>query len=207
MCNIPIDTIPPELPTVEVITNCKEITVKWYYPDHATHEDVKYYTLYYRPDLQTPYVLIAIFENPNNCHTQECVFVIDTMSVIIGCFALSVTDSTGNESVLSADTCFDYDICINYLLPNIFTPNGDGVNDFFQPFPYQNIAKIDMTIYHRWGNVVFTTEDPDINWDGTDKLSHQPCAEGVYYYACDLYINALSGTIIKKIHGNVSIKR
>ena len=60
------------------------------------------------------------------------------------------------------------------MLPNVFTPsNGDDYNNEFKPFPYRFITKIDLTIYNRWGQEVFKTENPEINWNGKDmNLNH-----------------------------------
>lgn len=64
-------------------------------------------------------------------------------------------------------------------LVNVFTPNGDGINDFFQPLGELN--QIDnIQILNRWGNVVRELSYPFI-WDGTSKTGIE-LAEGVYYY-------------------------
>jgi hypothetical protein len=64
-----------------------------------------------------------------------------------------------------------------------------------------------MKIFNRWGNLVFTTSDPEINWDGRDKYTHSPCSDGVYYYICDVYVNALCGSIKVVLKGAVNILR
>ena len=51
-------------------------------------------------------------------------------------------------------------------LPNIFTPNRDGINDNFIPILYKGILRSTMSIYDRWGNKIFTTDQPEIGWDG-----------------------------------------
>jgi len=86
------------------------------------------------------------------------------------------------------------DNCPVYNLPNVFTPNDDGQNDRFIPFPYRFIERINLQIYNRWGGLVFETSDPDINWDGTN-LEGKPLAEGVYYYGCEVYEQRLNGTV------------
>ena len=207
-CNVPIDTVPPELPAVAFTTDCETIEVSWSYPNSYLYEDVNIYTIYYKASYKDKYKPLIRFKNQGyDCFYQNCFHIIDQLGLIVGCFALTVTDSVGNESALSDTTCFDYEECIRYELPNIFTPNNDGINDFFVPFPYKNISKVSMIIYNRWGRAVFKTEDPNINWNGTDYLSHQLCAEGVYYYACEIFIETLSGTISKKIHGTVTLVR
>ena len=48
---------------------------------------------------------------------------------------------------------------------NIFTPNGDGVNDYFQAMMPLNTGPTELYILNRWGEVVFKTVDPSFLWD------------------------------------------
>ena len=60
---------------------------------------------------------------------------------------------------------------LNVYIPNTFTPNGDGLNDTWGPimrdYTYAGYQVSRISIYDRWGNRVFTTEDPHEQWDGT----------------------------------------
>ena len=66
-------------------------------------------------------------------------------------------------------------------LYNVFTPNGDGVNDFFvfPKLPADNCSEVfsSIEIYNRWGTSVFKTEDRNISWDGGSLPA------GAYYYS------------------------
>ncbi|MFK7770785.1 MAG: DNRLRE domain-containing protein [Saprospiraceae bacterium] len=67
-------------------------------------------------------------------------------------------------------------------IPNVFTPDGDLLNDFYLPIT-ENIncfEKYEMTIYNRWGNQVFTSGDPNVGWDGKFKNKNAP--SDVYIY-------------------------
>lgn len=80
-------------------------------------------------------------------------------------------------------------------IPNAFTPNNDGINDWFLPFaPDFEITSIDMQIYDRWGNKVFQGE----SWDGNNAQA------GVYVYAISL--NFLNGTS-RSFYGDVTLFR
>ncbi len=89
----------------------------------------------------------------------------------------------------------------NYIsmdIQNIFTPNGDGVNDWF------NIANIDylnacsdLYIYNRWGNLIYYS-NYSIAWDGR-SFDGEPASEGVYYYIIHIH------NIVKK--GSVTLLR
>lgn len=65
------------------------------------------------------------------------------------------------------------------LVPNVFTPNGDGINDEFRVI-YTSLAEFECWIYNRWGKLVFHWTDPAKGWDGT--INGRPAAAGAYYY-------------------------
>jgi len=53
------------------------------------------------------------------------------------------------------------------VMPTAFSPNGDGRNDVFRPKVYDDVRNYQLTIYNRWGGLVFRSNDPYIGWDGT----------------------------------------
>ncbi|WP_116124456.1 gliding motility-associated C-terminal domain-containing protein [Lewinella sp. IMCC34183] len=65
-------------------------------------------------------------------------------------------------------------------IPDLFTPNGDGRNDEFRLFYNGTITDYTMIVYDRWGQKVFTSDDPQEGWDGTKNESPQP--SDVYLY-------------------------
>jgi gliding motility-associated-like protein len=88
-------------------------------------------------------------------------------------------------------------------IPNAFTPNGDGVNDYFFPrqFLTRGLYSFSMVIYDRWGQELFSTTSIDgRGWDGKYNGVDQP--EGVYVYV----INAtfIDGQKLYR-HGNVTL--
>lgn len=70
---------------------------------------------------------------------------------------------------------------LTFDMPNVFTPNGDGINDLFSINPVHAV-KLEMTITNRWGNVVYRSDDIEGKWDGTDMNSGRRCTEGTYFY-------------------------
>ncbi len=109
-----------------------------------------------------------------------------------GCYYVTAIDANGNESDPSPIACVDN--CPAYDLPNTFTPNADGSNDLFKPYPYRYIERIDMKIYNQWGNLVYETTDPDINWDGRD-LTGSELGSGAYYYTARVFESKLDGAV------------
>ncbi len=92
---------------------------------------------------------------------------------------------------------------IFYLhIPNAFTPNGDDVNQNFKPVINNYLMKYNFEIYNRWGELLFTTEDPNAAWDGT--FNGKPVQEGVYVYI--LYATDLLGNFHKE-KGDVTLLR
>ena len=65
------------------------------------------------------------------------------------------------------------------VVPNAFSPNGDGANDYFW-LEYRMIREFEIIIYDRWSNQIYTSNDPNFRWDGT--VNGQPAPEGVYVY-------------------------
>lgn len=90
-------------------------------------------------------------------------------------------------------------------VPNAFTPNNDGVNDYFFPrqFLSEGIAGFRMTIFNRWGEKIFeTTRTDGRGWDGTLNGKEQPV--GVYIYVIDVeYKNKAT----EHYEGNVTLIR
>ena len=78
-------------------------------------------------------------------------------------------------------------------IPNAFSPNGDGVNDYFQPYG-QNLDpnNYELSIYDRWGQLVFYTKDMNSRWDGrVNGSDNKNKVEASYVYR--LRVKALDG--------------
>lgn len=75
-------------------------------------------------------------------------------------------------------------------IPNVFSPNGDGVNDYFF-VTGRNILNYSLQIFDRWGKKVYETTDPKAEWDGKRK-SGAEASEGTYYFV--ISYDTLDGT-------------
>ena len=203
-CAIPVDNIPPCPPQLTVRPVCKQMTniLTWKNGADSCSADIVKYYIYYSPCNTAPLTLIdSLPDRPDTMYEHIL------NASVIGCYAMTAKDSVANISIFSNKFCVDYDSC-NYRLPNVFTPNADTKNDFFIPFPFNSsIDHIDLTIINRWGRVVFTTNDPEINWDGRDKTTKEPCADGAYFYVCKVFVSTLCGTVEQTLKGSVSILR
>ena len=84
------------------------------------------------------------------------------------------------------------------VIPNVFTPNGDGVNDLYF-VSSKGLTEFNMTILNRWGNVVFESNDAQTVWDGTSN--GVKCTDGTYFYI----LNAKSQTKEYKKQGHITL--
>lgn len=199
-CETPRDTTPPCAPNLMVHSECTlyQNLLTWTNPNHYCCDDVTGYRIYYSPTLNGNLTLIVEKGNPNDTTYIH----IPTYS-LAGCYVVTAVDSFLNESSKAHKICVDE--CTYYNLPNIFTPDANGQNDFFKPGPYRFVEKVDMKIYNRWGKLVFQTDNPDIMWDGKDMDSKKRVTDGVYYYICDVYERRLSGIEPRAITGFIQV--
>jgi gliding motility-associated-like protein len=207
ICGEPYDNIPPDTPNADIETDCKNVTFLWTFPHIDSYLDAYQYYIHYQPHYKTEMFCIDSFPNFDVCFPSPCSHIIENLPSITGCYSMLIKDEAGNLSEMTPKLCFDVDECDTYRLPNVFTPDGDGINDTWIPFPYSNVEKINLEVYDRWGKRVFKTEDPDIKWDGFNEHSHRPCPEGTYYYGCDVFLFTLDGIKMKMLTGTVVILR
>jgi gliding motility-associated-like protein len=191
VCSSPIDLTPPCPPVLSIDGDCDlgENMLTWNNPNNSCADDVVAYNIYFTPVEGTPMTLIASIND-----ATDTVFYHSNNGSIAGCYVVTALDSIqyNNESDSSNIVCFDN--CPAYALPNVFSPNGDGLNDLYHAIlPYRYVESIDIEIYNRWGQVVFATNDPDVNWDGKHKDSGVPVSDGVYYYLCTVNTIRLTG--------------
>ena len=125
-----------------------------------------------------------------------------------GSYYVTSLDRSGNESVPS-DT-ITRDNCPKYILPNVFTPNNDGKNDYFTPFyndgsisDFDNsncprfVRSVKISIVDRAGKEIFSHDSEEnsvdgiyINWDGKNKNGKEVPA-GTYYYVANVKFDVL----------------
>ncbi|PLX05333.1 MAG: hypothetical protein C0594_07815, partial [Marinilabiliales bacterium] len=199
-CGTPQDTVPSCPPQLNVTSDCDSLRrniLQWTNPNNSCSDDVVEYYIWYSPTLQNDLMVIDTIRPATN--TQYVHFPQSSMA---GCYMITAIDSFGNESA-GIKKCIDY--CEYYELPNIFTPNGDGINDIYKPGPYYFVEKVDMKIFNRWGQLVFRTDDPDINWDGRHQENNAPVTSGVYFYICDVYEHRLTGIEPRIITGFIEV--
>ena len=88
------------------------------------------------------------------------------------------------------------------FVPDAFSPNGDGLNDLFQPKGY-GIVKYELNVFDRWGERMFSTQDFNTGWDGTFvRRGGEPVKEDVYVWSVKV-ISVFGKS--KEFHGTVTL--
>lgn len=89
--------------------------------------------------------------------------------------------STSSTGCIARDTLSItvIDLIPEIVVPNVFTPNGDRVNDFFA-VRGTNITSFECSVFNRWGKLVFKSSDISNPWDG--KVNGSPADDGTYFY-------------------------
>lgn len=214
LCAIPVDLTPPCIPEFSVEGDCENevVFLSWTNPNNSCEDtdDADIYHIWYAPTDSEDLTLFAVIDNAND--TTYIFNEGNTIGSIAGCYAITALDSLTpgidgelrrNESDFSEIFCVDN--CPFYFLPNIFSPNNDGVNDVFTAFPWKFVESVDFFIYNRWGGLVYETSDPNVNWNGTDFETGEICSDGTYYYVARVNTIRLSGIVTEELTGTITL--
>jgi gliding motility-associated-like protein len=150
-------------------------TYKWF-PKTGLNFDTVAFPLA-TPTITTKYVL-----QKTQCH----IITYDTVKVTI------------------TNTCPYINTVDEFIIPNVFTPNNDGINDTWEFNMGFGNTITDFNMYNRWGNIIQTTtlkNQTTILWDG-HTTSGEECTAGVYFYTLQ-YTNILGEQ--KKVNGYITL--
>ena len=202
ICAQPNDTIPPCPPLVQI----GEIDCETFLADKDCDYSEFFNTLTWEDDLETCVDDIRGYNIYFSSTGEEGTFTLldfvtgmeyldDDLPSFAGCYYITSVDRSGNESEPSETVCNDN--CPQYALPNVFTPNGDGVNETFRPLDENSgtadaqcprfVQSVQITFFNRWGVPVYSYESGGensiyINWDGKDSAGKR-VVSGMYYYS------------------------
>lgn len=145
------------------------------------YADAVYYKLYYKRVSEKVYEEVAVTEEMGYEHEPDGYWA---------CYYVTAVNERGEEGEASNIVYVDNRSCFTYHLPNVFTPNGDGYNDVFRALSDQYVEGFRIHIYNRWGNPVFSSDDPRFEWDGRMGGNGQACPDGVYFYVVEFTVEA-----------------
>jgi len=151
-------------------------------------QSVAYYRIFFQPTIDAAFTLLDSVRTMSYVHRG--------LASAAGCYRVQAVDSTSQRSALSNDACNDN--CLFFLMPNIFTPNGDGINDTFRPKISSPIRRTHVTIFSRWGVKVYESDQyPLIEWSGSnsrDNSKGPTVSEGVYFYQAEVEFQDFKNT-------------
>ncbi len=127
--------------------------------------------------------------------------------LVIGCFIDSLNlvydytcDTTGwigqifpGDYIFIDDISIVEQVTIAPVIPNVFSPNNDAVNDLWF-CDFSNYDTVNCAIYNRWGNQVFCASNNIIQWDGK-TTSGNDCEDGIYFYCIETATEKYKGYI------------
>lgn len=160
---------------------------------------VEYYEVYRKRATDDDFVQIATVEGreyeDNEAGSLYCQYQV----VAVG----PNGDVSPASNILHAENwdCFLFD------LPNVFTPNADGVNDVWKARKYTDVGKFRIDVVNRWGVKVYTSTRPDFQWNGKLNGNGSDCPDGPYFYMAEFEAQA-EGKVFRKVQsGSVTILR
>lgn len=106
--------------------------------------------------------------------TTETITLAESANIIIS------TANVCGSAIDSLEVVFE-DCSELVFLPTAFTPNGDGLNDFYIP-SVANVELYELWIFDQWGRAVFHTEDPNEVWQGDNNSGGYYIANGIYNF-------------------------
>ena len=146
-----------------------------------------YYRIFRSATSAGPFVLLD--------STSQLTYSDRNLAKPAGCYQVQAVAASGQRSALSNVACQTE--CVFFLLPNIFTPNGDGQNDTFRPKTTSPVTTTHIQIFNRWGRKVYdSSADPYINWTGAstgEGNTNGLVSNGIYYYLAEVQLQRLGG--------------
>jgi len=115
------------------------------------------------------------------------VFNEDTVSYILpdtGLYIITQVIRNSFGCVDSTSKTIEVNTGYRIYVPNSFSPNNDGTNDFFTAYG-EDIRKFKVTIFNRWGEQLYQSYDKENGWDGTVRTTDRKVPQGVYLYVIE----------------------
>ncbi len=117
--------------------------------------------------------------------------LIGTLAVM-SCFCSSTKATNTNLNTLNYTLSSDTVDTNAIVIPNVFSPNRDGINDLFKPSG--NFTNLSMNIYNRYGELMYTSSQLNEGWNGR-TTSGIKCSEGTYFYIIETEKDTFTGSL------------
>ncbi|MEO1653705.1 MAG: gliding motility-associated C-terminal domain-containing protein, partial [Bacteroidota bacterium] len=119
-------------------------------------------------------------------------------------YTVTITTGTG-EAACNAVVNVTVNVVLDINPPNVFTPNGDGVNDLWEVPLLNSFETARIQIFNRWGDRVFESTGYNVPWDGT--FNGNPVANSTYYYVIELNPEPTVRPLRPEISGSITVTR
>jgi gliding motility-associated-like protein len=137
---------------------------------------------------QDPFLLLTFKDKSNNSTLSRNWYFSNGYSGTNRIESFLISDTTQISAKL---TIIDTNNCIAeklklivynvpYHIPNAFTPNQDGINDVFRIYGLYKFKSFSLTIYNRWGEIVFKSNEPKNGWNGQYMGETMPTGHYLY---------------------------
>jgi len=135
-------------------------------------------------------------ENPIHTYPDDAASYLVTL---VAYNEISCTDSASIRIIILKD--------VGLYVPNSFTPDGDEYNHTFYPILTEGFKKdsYHMSIFDRWGELVFETYDPSFGWNGNYRKNGIQCQIGTYTWVIELI--ELQSAVNRKFNGHLNLIR
>lgn len=158
-----------------------------------------HYEVYRREPSQKEWDLIAT--------VNETEYIDHEPGSLFSCYQVVSVNEKDERGEPSNPRCTNNWNCFRFDLPNVFTPNDDGVNDVLSPKESLYITDFHIKIVNRWGVEVFKSTDPKFVWNGQLYNKGKACPDGAYFYVAE-FTARTEGRIFKKVQsGSITILR
>ena len=168
-------------------------------------DDIAFFRVYVSQSMEEgSFVVLGETTGNQFIHEQDIFNRNLALNSLAFCYYITAVDRSGNESQISEIVCNDN--CPQYILPNVFTPNNDGINDTFVPLAGNGqcprfVESVFFQVFNRAGVELFSYDSDArndggegtvsarnsilIDWDGNSN-NGDPLAAGIYYYSAEV---------------------
>lgn len=112
--------------------------------------------------------------------------------VVLNIFCLSAKEANSPLKLEMFSMMNDTVDTNTIIIPNVFSPNGDGINDLFKASGV--FTKLDVNIYNRYGELIFNSIQLNEGWNGRTTSGTQ-CPEGTYFYIINTDSETFTGSL------------
>jgi large repetitive protein len=117
--------------------------------------------------------------------------------------AYKVTQYVFNQFGCTDTFKIDVSFIDGIVIPNVFTPNGDGINDVWY-IPNSGMSEFQVAIYDRWGLKIFESTSDEIRWDGRSSSGIQ-MTDGTYYFQLKAILKSVNGNKDYSTRGSITL--